>query len=116
MPKKAIIGGKVFSVEIADSFFSRFMGLMFRKSYDVDKALLITSCNAIHMFFMKFPITAVFVDSNGVITDFRKNLKTWELFFSLFKNSDAVYEFSYFGNEDVTPVVGQRVFSSSSLK
>ena len=115
MQEKVTIGNKVFSVEVANSFFSRLIGLMFKKSYDPDKALLITPCNSIHMFFMRFPITAVFVNSDGVITDFKKDLKEWRIFFSLFKKSEAVYEISYFGNEDVLPVVGESVFSSNKI-
>ena len=107
------IGTKVFYVESADTFFSRLIGLMLKKSYDTDKALHITPCNSIHMFFMRFPITAVFVDKNGVITDFRKNLGVWQVATSFFKGTKSVYEISYFGNEHLTPVVGENIFSST---
>ena len=109
------IGTKVFYVESADTFFSRLIGLMFKNSYDTDKALHITPCNSIHMFFMRFPITAVFVDKNGVITDFRKNLGVWQVATSFFKGTKSVYEISYFGNENITPVIGENIFSSNNL-
>ena len=48
---------------IADSLFTRFMGLMGRKTLVQGTGLLITPCNSIHMLFMRFPIDAVFLSS-----------------------------------------------------
>ena len=110
------VDSKVFRVEEANTFFSRFIGLMFRKSYDTGKALHITPCNSIHMFFMRFPITAIFVNDNGIVTDFRKNLGVWKIATSFFKGTKSVYEISYFGNEEVTPVVGENIFSINNLR
>lgn len=56
------IGSNCYTVEVADTFWKRFLGLMGRKSLEQDKALLITPCNSIHTFFMRFRMTAVFVD------------------------------------------------------
>ncbi|WP_395580276.1 DUF192 domain-containing protein, partial [Pseudomonas syringae group genomosp. 7] len=38
---------------MADSFFTRFKGLMFRKEVIKEEGLWIMPCNAVHMFFMK---------------------------------------------------------------
>ena len=43
-------------VENANHFFSRFMGLMFRRHIDDRHALLLSPCDEIHTFFMKFDI------------------------------------------------------------
>ena len=48
-------------VEHARSLWSRFMGLMGRRSLAPGKALWLPGTNGIHMFFMRFPIDAVFL-------------------------------------------------------
>ncbi|MBN2724890.1 MAG: DUF192 domain-containing protein [Deltaproteobacteria bacterium] len=67
------------NVKLASSFRSRLKGLMFTKSIDKDEGLYITPCTSIHMFFMKFSIDAVFLDSNGVILEIYHDLKPWRL-------------------------------------
>ena len=49
-------------LEVAGNFLSRGVGLMFRRSIAPGEGLWIDPCNGIHMFFMKFPIDAVFID------------------------------------------------------
>ncbi len=56
--KKIDVTGRL---EIAEKFFERLKGLMFRKNIDDGYGLLIRQCDGIHMFFMKFPIDAVFL-------------------------------------------------------
>jgi len=54
--------GDVVACTVADSFCSRFMGLMGRDRPINGEGLIIRPCNSIHMFFMRFPIDAVFLD------------------------------------------------------
>lgn len=54
-------------VELANKFFTRFMGLMFRKTMAQNHGLLLSPCNSIHTFSMKFAIDAVFLASDGKI-------------------------------------------------
>ena len=54
-------------VENANHFFSRFMGLMFRRHIDDRHALLLSPCDEIHTFFMKFDIDAVMLDKNNTV-------------------------------------------------
>jgi len=49
---------------IAETFWTRFMGLMGQGRLPHREGLLIRPCNSIHMFFMRFPIDAVFLDSD----------------------------------------------------
>jgi len=109
MEEKIVVDGKPFVVEKADDFITRLIGLMFKKKYPPQKALHITPCNAIHMFFMRFPITAIFVDEDGIITDYKKNLKEWSIYCSFFRRSKSVYEISYLGNENITPRIGSKI-------
>jgi uncharacterized protein len=65
---------KIGKVEVADSFLSRFMGLMFRKNVENGMLLKLPQSrsrhgSAIHMFFMRFPLDIVFADSDRKIVD-----------------------------------------------
>jgi uncharacterized membrane protein (UPF0127 family) len=59
---------------LADSFWSRFMGLMGRRGLPKGEGLLIRPCNSIHMFFMKFSIDAAFMDRDFTIVRLIRNL------------------------------------------
>jgi uncharacterized membrane protein (UPF0127 family) len=68
-------------VAFADSFWGRFMGLMGRASLPDGEGLYIPG-NSIHMFFMRFPIDALFVgkpDASGArsVVACRPNLRPW---------------------------------------
>jgi len=66
-------------VEIAQRFWPRFKGLMGKKSLAADEALLILPCSSIHMFFMRFPIDAVYLDKSGQIVCIDHMLKPWRI-------------------------------------
>lgn len=79
MVKVKILG---IEAEVADSFFSRLMGLMFRRDLPAGKGLLITRCRAIHTLFMRFPIDAVFLDGDGDIVRIVQGIRPWRLLVS----------------------------------
>lgn len=55
-------------LDIADTFFKRLRGLMGRRELPEGEGLLLTACNAIHTFGMRFPIDVLFLDENhGVV-------------------------------------------------
>jgi uncharacterized protein len=60
---------------VSDTFWSRFMGLMGKPGLPAGEGLLINPCNSIHMFFMKFAIDAIFLDSSFKIIKLIRNLK-----------------------------------------
>ena len=66
-----------YSIEVADSFFKRLKGLMFRKDQLVEEGLWIIPCNSIHMCFMNFEIDAVFLNKEGRIVKMVEALKPW---------------------------------------
>src|SRR3954452_8893964 len=69
-------------LEVAGSWWARFMGLMGRDSLD-DGAGLWLSGNGIHMMFMRFPIDAVFVGkaapgtTSRSVVSVHRNLRPW---------------------------------------
>jgi uncharacterized protein len=67
--------GDSISCKVADTFWSRFMGLMGKKSVPPGEGLLITPCDSIHMFFMKFAIDVLFLDKNYKIVKIVRGLK-----------------------------------------
>ena len=57
--------------EVATTFFQRARGLIGRRGLEPGTGLLILHCNAIHTFFMRFPIDATFLDRNDRVVNFR---------------------------------------------
>lgn len=64
---------------IARTFFARFRGLQLKKSLPQGHGLLITPCNSIHMFFMRFSIDAVFIDSNNKVIYIDEGIRPWRV-------------------------------------
>ena len=74
-------GGRTISgdVELADTFFKKLLGVMFRKS--LDAALVFDmgreTYDAIHMLFVRFPIDVVFLGPDRRIVDLKRNVRPW---------------------------------------
>lgn len=67
---KAVVKGQIIceKVELANTFFKRFIGLMYRKHMEPNEGLLLDPCNEIHTFGMKFSIdTITFSSDNKII-------------------------------------------------
>ena len=82
------ISGKI---QKADTFMSRLLGLMPRNSLPSEEGLLLDPCNSIHMFFMKFPIDAVFLDKENKVVLLLENFKPWRIS-PFVKNAKTVLE------------------------
>lgn len=66
-------------IEIADTFYKRFMGLMGRSALEKGKGMKINPCNSIHCFFMKFPIDVLFVSKDHVVIKIISDMKPWRV-------------------------------------
>lgn len=66
-------------VTVVDSFFSRLTGLLNRASLENGEALLITRCNCIHMFFMRFSIDVIFIDRKHSVVGIVENIQPFTL-------------------------------------
>lgn len=79
-------------VEIADNFWRRFRGLMLRREFLDGEALLFkferSGRHSVHMFFVRFPIDLVYLDSNLKVVEIRVGLKPWRVHRS---RVDSVY-------------------------
>ncbi|MGB2579243.1 hypothetical protein AAIR98_001162 [Elusimicrobium simillimum] len=66
-------------VETAKTFWSRMKGLLGRANLPEGYGMLITNCNGIHMFFMRFAIDAVFLDYEGKVLAILRDFKPWRV-------------------------------------
>lgn len=64
---------------VAETFFARITGLLHRTGLSKNEALLIVPCNSIHMFFMKFPIDAIFVDKEYRVVGLVEAIKPFQV-------------------------------------
>ena len=62
-------------LQIADTFYARFRGLMGRPSIPENAGLMIKPCNSVHCFFMKFPIDVIFVDKKDRVVHIAEGMK-----------------------------------------
>jgi uncharacterized membrane protein (UPF0127 family) len=81
---------------LGESFIQRFMGLMGRASIDEGEGLYLAS-NSIHMFFMRFPIDALFVseaDAEGHrrVVGLRPELPPWRGIVMPVRGAEGVVE------------------------
>jgi uncharacterized membrane protein (UPF0127 family) len=74
--RDSIIGTRI---RVAQSFIARGKGLMFDQALDEDAGLLIDPCGSIHMFFMRFPIDVLYVDSFDRVVRTQRGIKPWRL-------------------------------------
>jgi uncharacterized membrane protein (UPF0127 family) len=62
---------------VADRPWTRLRGLLGRSSLAADEGMLFRPAGSIHMFFMRFPIDAVFCDRDLVVLDVARGLRPW---------------------------------------
>ena len=76
--------GGVIAARLLSAFDSesRRRGLLTREGLDAGTALVLAPCEAIHTFFMRFPIDVAFVTSDGEIVGMRHALRPWRMAFS----------------------------------
>lgn len=67
------------SVEVADSGPKRSKGLLGRKGLDPGSGLWIVPCEAVHTFWMQFPIDLIYLDRDLRIRKLRSNVRPWRL-------------------------------------
>lgn len=65
---------------MADTFFKRGLGLMFRKEMPRDEALIFFNAPSIHTFFMRFPIDIIFLDNTSTVIKVCHLCKSYRFF------------------------------------
>ncbi len=69
-------------LELAESFWARFRGLMGRRGMPAESGLWLPGSPSIHMLFMRFPIDCVFLgreepDGGRNVVGLRRDLRPW---------------------------------------
>jgi uncharacterized membrane protein (UPF0127 family) len=64
---------------VARTFPERARGLIGTRSLPDSEGLLIERCNAIHTFFMSYPIDAVFLDRHNRVVKEVRGIRPWRL-------------------------------------
>ena len=66
--------------KVARTIFARMRGLIGKADLEPGTGLLIPRCRAIHTFFMRFAIDAVFMDAKGNVVKTIRNIPPWRPF------------------------------------
>jgi uncharacterized protein len=66
-------------LEVANTHWTRFRGLMARESYTFQKghALWIVPCHGVHTMGMRFPIDVLYLDRENVVVHLERSLAPW---------------------------------------
>jgi uncharacterized membrane protein (UPF0127 family) len=69
--------GKVLAKDVrrAQTFWSRFRGLMFTSAFRPDTALHFKPCQSIHTFFMRYSIDVLYLDRNHKVVALESNVR-----------------------------------------
>ncbi|GAB3427939.1 DUF192 domain-containing protein [Massilia solisilvae] len=79
------------ALRTADSFLTRFRGLMLSGPLEQAEGMLITHCSSVHSAFMRYPIDVVYLDRHGFVTRCVRHLKPWRASHSSFDGPRAVH-------------------------
>lgn len=77
----------------ANTFFTRYKGLMFKKMLNKNSALVIYPCNCIHTFFMRFTIDVLMLDKEKRVVKIIADMTPWRIS-PIIKSAHYVVEFS----------------------
>lgn len=66
-------------VEVADRGVKRSKGLLGRDGLEPGEGLWIVPCEAVHTFFMRFPIDLVYVDRDKRVKKVRSDVMPWRM-------------------------------------
>ena len=66
-------------IGLANTFASRFFGLMLKRTLSEGEGLIIKPCNSIHMFFMRLSIDVIFIDRNNTVVYLLEGIAPWKV-------------------------------------
>lgn len=64
---------------VADTFFSRLLGLQFRRRLPKGAGLLLIPCRSVHTFCMRFTVDVIFLSDSGRVLKVVKELRPWRI-------------------------------------
>ena len=93
-----------FRAKVARTFRERARGLIGTKALAPGEGLLIEKCNAIHTFFMSFPIDAYFLDGGNRVIKTVKMIRPWSFLVWGGWRAKKVLEVAACPNVKISPV------------
>jgi uncharacterized membrane protein (UPF0127 family) len=67
------------SLEVADTYWRRLIGLQFRRELAATRGLLLVPCSSMHTFCMRFAIDVVWMDRTGEVIAVRQHVRPWRV-------------------------------------
>jgi len=95
-------GDVLATVDFSPGLWFRMKGLLGRDSLDAADGILLAPCNSIHMFFMRFPIDAVFLDREMRVIRVFDSIAPWRLT-PVLRKARAVVEVAAGSASHLTP-------------
>lgn len=92
---------------VTENSWERMKGLLATESLASQSALLISPCNSVHMFFMKYSIDVVYLDKYHKIKKIISDLKPWKMSFCL--GSQCVIELPSGQADQLNLKIGQEL-------
>lgn len=74
MTRGTVLGG---DVQLADELWNRARGFLFRPEPGPGEGMLLSPCQGVHMFGMRFALDIVFIDEEGRVVGLYPNLRAW---------------------------------------
>lgn len=96
------------NIPLANTFFSRLIGLLRTKSLAPDQGLLLKKCNQVHTFGMHFSIDVYFLSSDGEILYIEENMLPGKIS-PIIKNAEYVLEVNAMTNQRLELVPHQQL-------
>jgi uncharacterized membrane protein (UPF0127 family) len=78
------------NLEVADTFWTRAIGLLGRSRLEGNSGLWIQGSGSIHTFFMRFAIDLVFLDENLVVTKIVEKVQPWRMVWRGWKSASVI--------------------------
>jgi hypothetical protein len=79
------------SLEIADTYWRRLVGLQFRRELLAGCGLLLVPCSSVHTFWMRFAVDVVAIDRSGKVVAVRERVRPWRIVAGV-KDAHAILE------------------------
>jgi uncharacterized membrane protein (UPF0127 family) len=80
---------------------ARRKGLLGRNSFEAGSAMVIAPSNAIHTFWMRFPIDVLFVRRNGTVVKVQRSVRPWRVVAALWAYAVVELPSGALGSDDV---------------
>lgn len=72
--RRTVLGSRI---RVADRFWARLRGFLGRRRPRVGEGLLLSPCDAVHMFGMRFPLDVAFLSDDGRVVHLEAPLRPW---------------------------------------